>query len=108
MTVIHMRTAALPLHKMLGSALSSRERAFQTATRAALQDQNLPVREIFSKGAVPQSIPEVLPDDSRAVTSYILLTLGVEIDADPDAVERALADLTIPGFPATAWKFEGE
>ena len=105
MTEIHMRAAGLPLHEMLGAALSTRERNFRTVTREALEANGLTVLQVFSKSAVPQTIPEILPDGTRENTSYVLLTIGIDIDAPAEAIEQALADLAIPDFPAAAWKF---
>lgn len=105
MTEIYMRSAAFPLHEMLGGALSQRDRDFRTAARTAIENAGLVVTELFAKSPVPQDIPEILADGTRETTSYILLTIGVDIDATPDTIEQAFADLSVPGFPATAWKF---
>jgi hypothetical protein len=105
MTEIHMRSAAFPLHEMLGGALSNRDRDFRTAAREAIEGAGLVVKELFPKSPVPQDIPEVLPDGTRESTSYILLTIGIDIDAAPETIEQVFTDLSVPGFPATAWKF---
>lgn len=105
MTEIHLRTAAFPLHEMLGDALSQRDREFRTAAREAFETNGVTVSEIFSLSVRPQNIPEILPDGTRETTSYIVLTIGVDIDATVETVEQACANLSIPGFPATAWKF---
>ncbi|NKS74640.1 hypothetical protein GS531_23060 [Rhodococcus hoagii] len=108
MTVIHMKTAALPLHEMVGGALSSRESAFRGACRKAFEDAGLRVIEVFAKGAAPQDLPEILPDGSVEETSYITVTVGVDIDATPDEIEQVCANLALPEFPASGWRFPEE
>ncbi|MFZ2172904.1 MAG: hypothetical protein WAW17_02500 [Rhodococcus sp. (in: high G+C Gram-positive bacteria)] len=108
MTVIHMTTAALPLHEMVDGALSAREREFRGTVRGALEAADLRVIEVFAKGAAPRNLPEVLPDGSMEETSYITITVGVDVDASPDQIEHACANLFLPGFPASAWRFPEE
>lgn len=105
MTEIQMRTAGIALHELLGGTMARRDREFRNATRTALEDSGLTVREVFAKKPSAQNVPEISPDGTRGMGSYIVLTIGVDIDADPERIEHACADLTIPGFPATAWKF---
>ncbi|MBM4574701.1 hypothetical protein GS896_25385 [Rhodococcus hoagii] len=105
MTVIHMTTAALPMHEMLGGALTAREQLFRRTIRDTLTGAGLSVTEVFAKGAAPRVLTEILPDGSEEQTTYITLTVGVDIAAPAEVIEQAFSTLSLPEFPASAWRF---
>ncbi|ATI36320.1 hypothetical protein CPI83_29405 (plasmid) [Rhodococcus sp. H-CA8f] len=103
-TVFRLKTAALPLHLLLGDALTGKTREYQVAIREGCAAVNLPVIGVFGKGVEPLNLPTML-DGEVIDSSYMAITCTVEVDATPEEVEAACANLQIPGFPATAWQF---
>lgn len=100
-----MRTAAVALQDLAGGVLAERDRAFRDATRNSLEEAGLTVREIFARATGSASLPKVAGDGTRSLHSFLTITIGIDVDADRDTIEQVCADLTIPGFPTTAWKF---
>ncbi|NKS02607.1 hypothetical protein GS528_16695 [Rhodococcus hoagii] len=55
--------------------------------------------EVFAKGAAPRVLTEILPDGSEEQTTYITLTVGVDIAAPAEVIEQAFSTLSLPESP---------